>query len=113
MGICEGQINDTSQCSFIVTALDRRFQRLRDRRCEVPSAAAAPRSLLTSLISQVADAGVIKAGHTGWNQSEITVQNIMAQVEGREMEMVHYKPSPPQIKVTLGLVSSCSLLPFS
>jgi len=71
-----------------------------------------PRSL------QVADAKVIKAGHTGWNQAEITIQNIMSSImckvkgsetEGQEPTMAHYKPSPPQIKVTLGLVSFISL----
>lgn len=65
---------------------------------------------LTTLASaqQVADAGVIKAGHTGWNQAEITVQNILLSVNARaeeKPELVQYKPSPPQIKVTLGLVS--------
>lgn len=67
---------------------------------------------------QVADAKVIKAGHTGWNQAEITIQNIMSSImcnvkgsdtEGQEPTMAHYKPSPPQIKVTLGLVSLISL----
>lgn len=51
---------------------------------------------------------MIKAGHTGWNQAEITVQNILLSVNARpeeKPELVQYKPSPPQIKVTLGLVS--------
>ncbi|ORY67954.1 hypothetical protein BCR35DRAFT_308328 [Leucosporidium creatinivorum] len=73
------------------------------------------------VVGDVADANVIKAGHTGWNQAEITIQNIMSSVmcnvkgsdtEGQEPTMAHYKPSPPQIKVTLGLRNSCSeLLP--
>ena len=68
-------------------------------------------------IGDVAEAGVIKAGHTGWNQAGVAVQNIMAQImceragtgtdgdEGAQPQLVDYEPSPPQIKVTLGLVS--------
>ena len=54
------------------------------------------------LHKQVAAAGVIKAGHTGWNQAEIAAANILASIEGRDM--IEYEKSPPQIKVTLGLV---------
>lgn len=61
-----------------------------------------------SLHSQVANAGVIKAGHTGWNQAEVVVQNIMCSIEAarddERPQLVDYQKSPPQIKVTLGLV---------
>ncbi|BGP18291.1 hypothetical protein JCM10213v2_006351 [Rhodosporidiobolus nylandii] len=77
-------------------------------------------------IGDVANAGVIKAGHTGWNQAGVAVQNIMCCVEtdilnaaeaeeGKEQSepaLVAYERSPPQIKVSLGLAHSCSeLLP--
>jgi len=70
---------------------------------------------------QVADAGVIKAGHTGWNQAGVVVQNIMCTLapdyldptteelnrDGKkEFKLTEYEKSPPQIKVTLGLVRS-------
>ncbi|GAA5846077.1 hypothetical protein JCM11251_003703, partial [Rhodosporidiobolus azoricus] len=67
-------------------------------------------------IGDVANAGVIKAGHTGWNQAGVAVQNIMCSVETdllnenlkedeavSEPALVAYEKSPPQIKVTLGL----------
>ena len=67
---------------------------------------------------QVAAAGVIKAGHTGWNQAGIAVQNIMCSVETDALvannepttppKLVEYERSPPQIKVTLGLRHSAS-----
>ncbi|GAA5976385.1 hypothetical protein JCM11641_005997 [Rhodosporidiobolus odoratus] len=76
-------------------------------------------------IGDVANAGVIKAGHTGWNQAGVAVQNIMCCVEtdllnekldeGKEASepaLVSYERSPPQIKVSLGLSDSVSeLLP--
>ncbi|GAA5922678.1 hypothetical protein JCM1841_001101 [Sporobolomyces salmonicolor] len=78
-------------------------------------------------IGDVAAAGVIKAGHTGWNQAGVVTQNIMCCVEtdllnaacdesaecGKcEAELVDYEKSVPQIKVTLGLHHSVSeLLP--
>lgn len=69
-------------------------------------------------IGDVAAAGVIKAGHTGWNQAGVATQNIMCCIEtdalnaqrsqdGEKVEepaLVDYEKSPPQIKVTLGLV---------
>ncbi|GAA5893934.1 hypothetical protein JCM6882_003132 [Rhodosporidiobolus microsporus] len=76
-------------------------------------------------IGDVANAGVIKAGHTGWNQAGVAVQNIMCCVEtdllnekrkedeeAKEPALVAYEKSPPQIKVSLGLNHSVSeLLP--
>ncbi|GAA6014387.1 hypothetical protein JCM10207_005444 [Rhodosporidiobolus poonsookiae] len=76
-------------------------------------------------IGDVANAGVIKAGHTGWNQAGVAVQNIMCSVETdllnealpddeepSEPALVSYERSPPQIKVSLGLCDSVSeLLP--
>ncbi|GAA5881251.1 hypothetical protein JCM16303_004864 [Sporobolomyces ruberrimus] len=74
-------------------------------------------------IGDVADAGVIKAGHTGWNQAGVAVQNIMCQLgteyleqdpsdPKKEYKLTEYEKSPPQIKVTLGLRHSVSeLLP--
>ncbi|BGP26297.1 hypothetical protein JCM10295v2_005243 [Rhodotorula toruloides] len=76
-------------------------------------------------IGDVANAGVIKAGHTGWNQAGFATQNIMCCIEtdalnasrangepGSEPEFVEYERTPPQIKVTLGLRHSVSeLLP--
>lgn len=84
------------------------------------------RRLTPSYRAQVANAGVIKAGHTGWNQSCITAQNIVNMISAENAPdaasvadpsasivspaFVHYEPSPPQIKVTTGLVSpSCYL----
>lgn len=60
---------------------------------------------------------MIKAGHTGWNQAGFATQNIMCCIETdalnaarakdermSEPELVEYEKTPPQIKVTLGLV---------
>ncbi|POY70925.1 hypothetical protein BMF94_6103 [Rhodotorula taiwanensis] len=76
-------------------------------------------------IGDVANAGVIKAGHTGWNQAGPVVQNIMCLIETdaanatrppsmplETARLVEYERSPPQIKLTLGLGHSVSeLLP--
>ncbi|GAA5967323.1 hypothetical protein JCM3765_005601 [Sporobolomyces pararoseus] len=73
-------------------------------------------------IGDVAAAGVIKAGHTGWNQAGVAVQNIMCSLgpqyseemdgEKTAVNLTVYEKSPPQIKVTLGLRNSVSeLLP--
>ncbi|KAM0752732.1 FAD/NAD(P)-binding domain-containing protein [Meredithblackwellia eburnea MCA 4105] len=67
-------------------------------------------------IGDVADAGVIKAGHTGWNQAgpatDNIVRSILAKADGggKEPDLVHYEKSLPQIKVTLGLKDSVSEL---
>ncbi|BGP56931.1 hypothetical protein JCM8202v2_004567 [Rhodotorula sphaerocarpa] len=76
-------------------------------------------------IGDVANAGVIKAGHTGWNQAGFAVQNITCLIETDASNaslppsatpaspaLVTYEKSPPQIKLTLGLGHSVSeLLP--
>ncbi|GAA5853693.1 hypothetical protein JCM3766R1_000592 [Sporobolomyces carnicolor] len=72
-------------------------------------------------IGDVAAAGVIKAGHTGWNQAGIAVENILSHLkpeysgdgfEKKDVKLTEYEKSPPQIKVTLGLRHSVSeLLP--
>lgn len=65
---------------------------------------------------------MIKAGHTGWNQAGVAVQNIMCSLapqyseeigdEKTPVKLTEYEKSPPQIKVTLGLRNSVSeLLP--
>lgn len=41
----------------------------------------------------VADAGVIKAGHTGWNQGELAAKNILARLKGEQM--ADYVRTPP------------------
>ncbi|OAV88878.1 hypothetical protein PTTG_01965 [Puccinia triticina 1-1 BBBD Race 1] len=63
--------------------------------------------------------GAIKAGHVGWNQAEVAARNILASVAFLErnastpglheavdldqVEFEQYVPSPPMIKLTLGL----------
>ncbi|SCZ91252.1 BZ3500_MvSof-1268-A1-R1_Chr1-2g01287 [Microbotryum saponariae] len=66
------------------------------------------------VIGDVANTHAIRAGHIGWNQAGIVVQNIMSSIlcGHREPSLISYEPSPPQIKVTLGLRNSVSeLLP--
>jgi len=56
-------------------------------------------------IGDVADAGVIKAGHTAWNQGTVAADNIIGLINGaNEKDMQLYEKTPPMIKVTLGLV---------
>jgi len=59
-------------------------------------------------IGDVADTGAIQAGHTAYWQAEVAARNILRlidRVEGRATEELEvYKPGPPAIKVTLGLV---------
>ncbi|GAA5906705.1 NAD(P)/FAD-dependent oxidoreductase [Sporobolomyces salmoneus] len=71
-------------------------------------------------IGDVAAAGVIKAGHTGWNQAGVAVENIVSSLsaqssfdmDNKGFKLTEYERSPPQIKVTLGLRHSVSeLLP--
>ncbi|KAK4696862.1 apoptosis-inducing factor 2, partial [Phenoliferia sp. Uapishka_3] len=67
-------------------------------------------------IGDVADMGVIKAGHTGWNAAGTAVQNIMTSIvcdsSSPDLKLVEFDRTPPQIKVTLGLNHSVSeLLP--
>ncbi|KAA1078265.1 hypothetical protein PGT21_032126 [Puccinia graminis f. sp. tritici] len=62
--------------------------------------------------------GAIKAGHVGWNQAEVAARNILASiahlerkslgaghqsVDLDEVQLEHYLPTPPMIKLTLGL----------
>lgn len=60
----------------------------------------------------------MQAGHTGWNQGELAAQNILKQVrketgdtdcDPADLELGKYVISPPQIKLTLGLVSPSPL----
>lgn len=64
---------------------------------------------------KVAAAGVIKAGHTGWNQAEVAVANVLARIQEphrADSTLQQYEKTPPQIKVTLGMRDSVSeLLP--
>ena len=61
-------------------------------------------------IGDVADSGAIQAGHTAYWQAEVAARNILRQIdreEGRAIEELEiYKPGPPSIKITLGLVRS-------
>ncbi|KAH7108098.1 FAD/NAD(P)-binding domain-containing protein [Auriculariales sp. MPI-PUGE-AT-0066] len=55
-------------------------------------------------VGDVAEAGAVKAGHTAWNMGTIAADNIIALVKGAdEKELQHYTPTPPMIKVTLGM----------
>ncbi|PLW38651.1 hypothetical protein PCASD_08224 [Puccinia coronata f. sp. avenae] len=63
--------------------------------------------------------GAIKAGHVGWNQAEVAARNILASIAHLErqpsplttdqpaclpeVQLEQYVPSPPMIKLTLGL----------
>ncbi|KAH9819296.1 hypothetical protein DFH28DRAFT_1105683 [Melampsora americana] len=51
--------------------------------------------------------GAIKAGHTGWNQAEVAVRNVLRLIEGEmkgdEVKLEEYQISPPMIRLTLGL----------
>lgn len=54
--------------------------------------------------------GAIKAGHTGWNQGAVAAKNIVKIVEAREtgtkiQPLEQYQHGPPQISISLGLVS--------
>lgn len=67
-------------------------------------------------LSQVANAGVIQAGHTGWGQACIVVQNVVRSIKasaaGETPSLLEYTKTIPQIKVSLGLVRLFSS-PFS
>lgn len=74
------------------------------------------------VIGDAADAfGAIKAGHTASFQAEVAAANILRLIEFNEKvdvdeeeeqeeraQLQHYVPGPPQIKVSLGLVSACA-----
>ncbi|EGF98553.1 uncharacterized protein MELLADRAFT_118511 [Melampsora larici-populina 98AG31] len=51
--------------------------------------------------------GALKAGHTGWNQAEVAVRNVLGLVDGLvngyQKDLEEYVISPPMIRLTLGL----------
>ncbi|MBW0476525.1 hypothetical protein O181_016240 [Austropuccinia psidii MF-1] len=67
--------------------------------------------------------GSIKAGHVGWNQAEVAARNIVklatvaesggdiAEVSNTDGPLESYEPSPPMIKLTLGLDRMICQLP--
>ncbi|KAJ9480406.1 Pyr_redox_2 domain-containing protein [Pseudozyma hubeiensis] len=56
------------------------------------------------VIGDAADAfGAINAGHTAWDQAEVAANNILALISDPEAELQEYKPTPPAIKVSLGV----------
>jgi pyruvate/2-oxoglutarate dehydrogenase complex dihydrolipoamide dehydrogenase (E3) component len=60
------------------------------------------------VIGDAADAfGAINAGHTAWDQAEVAAKNILTLIstkQGQEAaELQEYKPTPPAIKVSLGI----------
>lgn len=62
------------------------------------------------VIGDAADGfGAIKAGHNAYSQGEVAYKNIIKLIEGEEkneqVELEHYEPAQPMIKVSLGLVS--------
>ncbi|KZV82503.1 FAD/NAD(P)-binding domain-containing protein [Exidia glandulosa HHB12029] len=60
-------------------------------------------------IGDVADAGVIKAGHTAWAMGTIAAENIISLINGaREGDLQEYQRTPPMIKVTLGLTNAAA-----
>lgn len=60
-------------------------------------------------IGDCAETGAIQAGHTAYWQAEVAARNVCRLIEkqeGRAKETLEsYKPGPPCIKLTLGLVS--------
>ncbi|KAK4052485.1 hypothetical protein OIV83_002287 [Microbotryomycetes sp. JL201] len=114
---CTGQKpNSKLMSEFVPQALDEwGYVNVKDTlQIDAPGARAESLSRVYC-IGDVANAGVIKAGHTGWNQAGVAVNNIMAQImcdSTDKPEMLKYEKTPPQIKVTLGLNHSVSeLLP--
>ncbi|EIN06508.1 FAD/NAD(P)-binding domain-containing protein [Punctularia strigosozonata HHB-11173 SS5] len=59
-------------------------------------------------IGDAADAfGAIQAGHNAYYQGEVAARNILKLVKKREdLELEHYTPGPPAIKVSLGITKS-------
>lgn len=59
------------------------------------------------VIGDAADAfGAINAGHTAWDQAEVAANNILALINSKPdqpAELQEYKPTPPAIKVSLGI----------
>jgi NADH dehydrogenase FAD-containing subunit len=57
-------------------------------------------------IGDVAHTTAIKAGHVGYWQAGVAVENIVKLLEGKEeSELKVYEPTKPMIKVTVGKVS--------
>ncbi|EJD52632.1 FAD/NAD(P)-binding domain-containing protein [Auricularia subglabra TFB-10046 SS5] len=60
-------------------------------------------------IGDVADAGVIKAGHTAWAMGTIAAENIISLINGAPEDTLQlYQQTPPMIKVTLGLTHAAA-----
>ncbi|GAC94348.1 hypothetical protein PHSY_001919 [Pseudozyma hubeiensis SY62] len=56
------------------------------------------------VIGDAADAfGAINAGHTAWDQAEVAANNILALINYPQAELQVYNPTPPAIKVSLGI----------
>lgn len=56
------------------------------------------------VIGDAADAfGAINAGHTAWDQAEIAARNIVALTNNDQADLEEYNPTPPAIKVSLGI----------
>ncbi|KAK4057017.1 hypothetical protein OIO90_001917 [Microbotryomycetes sp. JL221] len=118
---CTGQKpNSKLLGEFLPEALDEYgFVNIKDTLQVEAAGATASSTSRVYCIGDVANAGVIKAGHTGWNQAGVAVNNIMAQImcdndedQSEAPQMLTYERTPPQIKVTLGLNHSVSeLLP--
>jgi len=76
-------------------------------------------------VGDVADAGVIKAGHVGWAQGEVAARNVLNEIKRRQaheagvdvavapVTLEDYDKTPPMIHLTLGLVSSSHLITVS
>lgn len=54
--------------------------------------------------------GAINAGHTAWDQADVAAQNILRLIKAEnenkkcvDYELQTYKPTPPAIKVSLGI----------
>ncbi|RXW15659.1 hypothetical protein EST38_g10199 [Candolleomyces aberdarensis] len=59
------------------------------------------------VVGDAADAfGAIAAGHTAYYQADLAAKNIIKLVQGGDVPLDEYKPSPPAIKVSLGLTKS-------
>ena len=59
------------------------------------------------VVGDAADAyGALHAGHTGWNQSEFAVGNIIRQINDEKDDPKLYYAGKPAIKLTTGLNSA-------
>jgi NADPH-dependent 2,4-dienoyl-CoA reductase/sulfur reductase-like enzyme len=65
-------------------------------------------------IGDVAHTTAIKAGHVGYWQAGVAVENIVKLLEGEEQSKLKvYEPTKPMIKVTVGKVRAGLLVLFS